>query len=80
VPVGKAIARSIGVRGATEKRVRKPCNIDEQRLECSDRAWPHAATGCDVERISPKILNGRETESIDRGLGDDQSWKKRALQ
>ncbi len=71
MPVGKAIARSISVGGATEKRVRKPCNIDEQRLERSDRAWPHAATGRGVERVSTKILNGRETQGIDRRLGDE---------
>jgi hypothetical protein len=38
VPVGKAIARSISVGGATEKRVRKHCNIGKQRLERGDRA------------------------------------------
>src|SRR6202453_2101139 len=80
VPVGKAIARSISVGGAADERVRKLCNIDQQRLDRGDRARTHAAAGRCVERVSPKILNGRETESIDRGLGDDQSWKKRALQ
>jgi hypothetical protein len=80
VPVGKAIARSVSVRGATEKRVRKPCNIDEQRLARGDRARPHAAAGRGIERVSTKILNGRETQGIDRCLGDNQSWKRRTLQ
>jgi hypothetical protein len=80
VPVGKAIARSISVGSATEKRVRKPCNIDEQRLERGDRAWSHAAAGRCVERVSAKILNRRETQGVDRRLGENQSWKKRTLQ
>jgi hypothetical protein len=80
VPVGKAIARSIGVRGATEKRVRKHCNIDEQRLERDDRARPHAAASRGVERVSTKILNRRETQGVDRRLGENQSWKRRTLQ
>jgi hypothetical protein len=80
VPVGKAIARSVSVGGTTEKRVRKPCNIDEQRLERGDRAWPHAAASRGVERVSTKILNGRETQGIDRRLGDNQSWERRTLQ
>jgi hypothetical protein len=46
VSVGKAIARSIGVRCAADERVRKHCNIDEQRLERSDRARP----GCGAKR------------------------------
>jgi hypothetical protein len=61
VPIGKAIARSISVSGATEKCVRKHCNIDEQRLERRDRARPHATTGRGVKRVSTKILNGGET-------------------
>src|ERR1700733_12870377 len=80
VPVGKAIARSISVGGATEKRVRKHCNIDEQRLDRGDRARPHAAAGRGVERISTKILNRRETQGIDRRLGENQSWKRQTLQ
>ena len=63
VPVGKAIARSISVGGATEKRVRKHCNIDEQRLdrgedllECSSpsnrtgSSWAHTLKPCLTER------------------------------
>ena len=80
MPVGKAIARSISVRGATEKRVRKPCNIDEQRLERGDRARPHAAAGRDVKRVSAKILDDRDTQGINRRLGDNQSWKRRTFQ
>ena len=80
MPVGKAIARSVSIRGATEKRVRKPSNIDEQRLERADRARPHAAAGRGIERVSTKILNGPETQGIDRCLGDNQSWKRRTLQ
>jgi hypothetical protein len=80
VPVGKAISRSISVGGATEERVRKRCNIDEQRLERGDRARPHAAAGRGVERVSTKILNRRETQGIDRRLGENQSWKRRTLQ
>jgi hypothetical protein len=66
--------------GATEKRVRKHCDIDEQRLDRGDRARPHAAPGRGVERASTKILNGRETQGIDRRLGENQSWEKRTLQ
>jgi hypothetical protein len=80
VPVGKTIARPIGIGGATEKRIRNPCKIDEQRLERGDRARPHATAGRGVKRVSTKILDGRETESIDRCLGDNKSWKRRALQ
>ena len=80
VPVGKAIARSIGVGGATEKRVREHCNTDEQRLERGDRARPHAAAGRGIERVSAKVLDGRETQGIDRRLGDNQSWKRRTFQ
>ena len=80
MPVGKAIARSIGVRGATEKRVRKHCNIDEQRLERDDRARTHAAAGRSVERVCTKILNRRQTQSVDRRLGENESWKRRTLQ
>ena len=78
--VGKAIARSISIGGATEKRVGKPCRIDEQRLERGNRARPHAAAGRGVERISTKILNRRETQGIDRRLGENQSWKRQILQ
>ena len=80
VPVGKAIARSISVRCAADERVRKPCHIDEQRLERGDRARPHAAAGRGVERVCTKILNRRETQGIDRRLGENQSWKRRTLQ
>jgi hypothetical protein len=80
VPVRKAITRSISVGGATKKRVRKPGNIAEQRLDRRDRARPHAAAGRCVDSISAKIFNGRETQGIDRRLGDNQSWKKRTLQ
>jgi hypothetical protein len=72
VPVGKAIARSISVGGATDKRIRKPCNIAEQRLERGDCTRPHAAAGRGVDRVSAKILDGRETEGIDRRLSDNQ--------
>ena len=61
--MAKAIARSIGVRGATEKRTRKPCNIDEQRLERDDRARPHSAAGSDVKRVSAKILDDRNSRA-----------------
>jgi hypothetical protein len=75
VPVGKAIARSVSVRGATEKRIRKPCNIDEQRLERGDRARPHAAASRGVERIATEALEAGEAQGIDRRLGKNQSWK-----
>jgi hypothetical protein len=80
VPVGKAIAWSISVGGATEKRVRKHCNIDEQRLDRGDRARPHAAASRGVERVSTKILNRRETQGVDRRLCENQPWKRRTLQ
>src|ERR1700728_2457483 len=66
VPVGKAIARSISVGGATEKRVRKDCNIDEQRLDRRDRARPHATTGRGIEGVVTEALQGGEAQGIDR--------------
>ena len=78
VPVGKAIARSISVGGATEKCVRKHCNIDEQRLERRDRARPHATTGRGVEGVATEALQGREAQGVDRRLGENHSWKRRA--
>ena len=71
----------LGVGGATKKCVRKPCNIDEQRPRppLIDDV-PHATTGRGVERVSAKILNRRETQGVDRRLGDDQSRPRRFLQ
>ena len=80
MPVRKAIARPIGVRAAAEECVRKPCKIDEQRLERRDGARPHAAAGRSIQRVSTKILDGRETENVDRRLSDNQSRKKRTVQ
>ena len=61
MPVGKAVARSIGVRGAAEERAEEHCDIDEQRLKRGHRARPHAAAGRGIERISAKALDGRDT-------------------
>jgi hypothetical protein len=80
VLVGKAIARSISVGGATEKRVRKHCNIDEQRLERGDRARPHAPAGRGIARVATEVLEGGEAQGIDRRLSKNQSWKRRPLQ
>ena len=80
MPVGEAIARAVSVGGATEKRVRQSYNIDEQRFERGEGARPHAAAGRGIEGVFTKIFNGRETEGIDRRLGDNQPWKKRTLQ
>ena len=73
MPLGEAIARSISVGGATEKRVGKPCHIDEQRFERGDRARPYAAAGRGIECVATKALNRRETQGIDRCLGKNQS-------
>jgi hypothetical protein len=68
----RSAKRSPGPRRAAEERVREPCNIDEQRLERGDGTRPHAAAGRSIEGISTKIFNGRETESVDRRLGENQ--------
>jgi hypothetical protein len=79
VPVGKAITRSISVGGATEKCVRKHCNIDEQRLERRDCARPHATTGRGIKGVGTEALQGGEAQGIDRRLGENQSWKRGPL-
>ena len=79
VAVCEAVARSIGVRGAAEKRAGEHCDAGEQRLERGDRARPHAAARRGVERVPAEALDGRDAQRVDRGLGENQPWKRRTL-
>jgi hypothetical protein len=71
----EAIARSIGVRGAAKECARERRHRCEQRLERGDRARPHAAAACRVERIGAKTLDGGDAQSVNRGLGENEPWE-----
>ena len=77
--VCEALARSIGVRSAAEKRAGEHCDTGEQRLERGDRARAHAPARRGVKRVPAKALYGRDAQRVDRGLGEDQPRKRRTL-
>ena len=69
----EAIPRSIGVGGAAEECVWEYRHRCEENLERRDRTRPHAPAGCRVERISAKTIDGGEAQSVNRGLGENDS-------
>jgi hypothetical protein len=72
VAVCEAIPCPIRARGAAEECAREHRHDCEQRPERCDRARPHAPAACRVERIGAKILDGRETQGVNRGLGENE--------
>src|SRR5208283_4928384 len=79
VAVCEAVARSIGVRSAAEKRAGEQCDTGEQRLERGDRAWAHASARRGIERVPAQAFDGRDAQGVDRGLGENQPRKRRTL-
>ena len=79
VAVCEAVARSIGVRSAAEKRAGEHCDAGEQRLERGDRARAHASARRDIERVLAQALDGRNAQRVDRRLGENQPRKRRTL-
>src|SRR5271166_5503987 len=75
----EAVARSIGVRSAAEKRAGKHCDAGEQRLKRGDRARSHAPACRGIERVLAQALDGRDAQRIDRGLGENQPRKRWTL-
>src|SRR5271170_5900343 len=75
----EAVARSIGVRSAAEKRAGEHCDTGEQRLERGDRARANASARRDIERVLAQALDGRNAQRIDRRLGENQPRKRWTL-
>ena len=63
--VCEAVARSIGVRSAAEKRAGEHCDTGEQRLERGDRAGAHASARRDIERVLAQALDALEQIKAD---------------
>ena len=76
VAVCEAVARSIGVDSAADKRAGEQCDTGEQRLERGDRAWAHASARRGIESVLAQTLDGRDAQGVDRGLGENQPRKK----
>src|SRR5271166_5986073 len=79
VAVCEAVARSIGVRSAAEKRAGEHCDVGQQRLERGDRAWAHASACRGIERVPAEALDGCDTQRVDRGLGENQPRERWTL-
>src|SRR5580693_2949339 len=79
VAVCEAVARSIGVRSAAQKRAGEHRDAGEQRLERGDRARAYAPARRGIERVPAEALDGRDAQRVDRGLGENQPWKRRTL-
>ena len=79
VAVCEAVARSIGVRSAAEKRAGEHCDPGEQRLERSDRPRSHAAARRGVERVPAEALDRRDAQRINRRLSENQPRKRWTL-